>query len=113
MFYIYGLHLEGEDEIRYVGSTIRPVVRLWQHLHGENQEKVEERIEWVRTNRNDLRMKLLETGTENRRETEQRWIAKLRSEGHRLLNRRRATRKYVISDSRMSKYLDQFSDDLG
>ena len=110
MFYIYGLHLEGDDEIRYVGSTIRPVKRLWQHLDNSDRERVEERIKWVKENRNLVRMKILETGDGDRRIAEQRWIADLRMKGNRLLNRRRATHQHVVTPAEMAGYLDNMPD---
>lgn len=109
MYYIYGLHLEGDDEIRYVGSTTQPVKRLWQHLDKGDREKVEERVKWVKENRNRIRMKILESGEDDRRVAEQRWIADLRMQGHPLLNRRRATKKHVIDAEQMRKYLDTLS----
>lgn len=110
MFYIYGLHLEGDDEIRYVGSTTQPVKRLWQHLDKRDRERVEERIGWVKENRSRIRMKILETGENDKKIVEQRWIADLRMQGHRLLNRRRATQEHVIDAEQMRKYLDQMPD---
>lgn len=111
MYHIYGLHLEGEDEIRYVGSTTQPVKRLYQHTRADGHERVPERIEWVKQNNGRIRMKLLET-TSDRRGAEQRWIADLRARGHRLLNRRRATQKYAISREQMRVYLSQLPDDF-
>lgn len=109
-FYIYGLHLDGDDEIRYVGSTIQPVKRFWRHTHKYELEKVAERIAWVKANRDNLRMKILEIGEEDRGIAEQRWIVELRSKGHRLLNRRRATRRFVINPDEMESFLDDLPD---
>jgi predicted GIY-YIG superfamily endonuclease len=111
MYYIYGLHLEGDSEIRYVGSTTQPVTRLWQHRDARG-EKVPERIEWAKRNGGQVCMKLLETVTAEPHAVEQRWIAHLRTQGHRLLNRRRATQQHVVSRERMADYLAQFPDDF-
>jgi predicted GIY-YIG superfamily endonuclease len=46
MFYVYGLHLEGDDEIRYVGSTCNPQSRLWAHLR--DTEKGTPKDLWVK-----------------------------------------------------------------
>lgn len=88
MYYVYGLHLEGDKEIRYVGSTNNPQFRLWRHL---NQDKGESRFKkpWIRENYAAVRMKILQTVADDPRGAEGRMIAKLRKEGHRLFNVRR------------------------
>ena len=92
MFYIYGLHLEGDEEIRYVGSSCNPQHRLYQHLSGDSKNP--EKDSWVAENRPRVRMRILATAAEgDRRKAEQRAILECLGKGHRLLNGRRASRK--------------------
>lgn len=92
MFYVYGLHLEGDDEIRYVGSSCEPRKRLYQHLCGDSKNP--DKDNWVAENRRRVRMKILATAAErDRRKAEQRAILECLGKGHRLLNDRRASRK--------------------
>lgn len=45
MFVIYGLHLEGDDEIRYVGSSCNPKSRFMQHKVGDSKNPAKD--EWI------------------------------------------------------------------
>jgi hypothetical protein len=91
MFYVYGLHLEGDDEIRYVGSTCNPQSRLWAHLR--DTEKGTPKDLWVKENCARVRMKILATAAEcNRRKAEQSAILECFGKGHRLFNVRSAAR---------------------
>jgi hypothetical protein len=98
MFYIYGLHLEGDDEIRYVGSTCEPAKRLRQHLHGDSKNL--EKDQWVSCNREKVRMRILQSDVSerNRRSAEQRAILECLGKGHRLFNDRRASRKAATTE---------------
>jgi len=71
MFYVYCLHLEGDDEIRYVGSTCNPQSRLWAHLR--DTEKGTPKDLWVKENCARVRMKILATAAECNRRTGERW----------------------------------------
>ena len=91
MFYVYGLHLEGDDEIRYIGSSCNPRKRFWQHLRDSQNNPG--KWEWIQANRDSVRLKILariEKESERRR-MEQRVIYQHVSQGHRLFNERRAT----------------------
>jgi predicted GIY-YIG superfamily endonuclease len=91
MFYIYGLHLKGDDEIRYVGSTCNPQSRLWAHLR--DTEKGTPKDLWVKENYTRICMKILATAAErDRRKAEQRAILECFGKGHRLFNVRSAAR---------------------
>ena len=97
MFYVYGLHLEGDDEIRYVGSSCEPRKRLRQHLCGDSGNP--EKDSWVAGNRPRVRMRILATAAErDRRKAEQRAILECLGKGHRLLNDRRASRKAAVAE---------------
>lgn len=105
MFYIYGLHLEGDDEIRYVGSTCNPRSRLWAHLRGE--ERNPEKDTWVSENRENVRMKILQSGIaeRDRCKAEQRAILECLGKNHRLFNDRRASRTAATTED-VSWWLD-------
>jgi predicted GIY-YIG superfamily endonuclease len=110
MFYIYGLHLEGDDEIRYVGSSCSPRKRFWQHLSGDSRNP--EKDEWVKSNKGMVRMKVLadvERESERRR-MEQRVIYKYASKGHRLFNERRAAATMATPED-VTWWLDYLGDD--
>lgn len=107
MFYIYGLHLEGDNEIRYVGSTCDPRKRMIQHLcdlDGRNPKKEQ----WITDNRKGIRMKILQkdVSEKNRRKAEQRAILECQGKGHRLLNARRASRR-AATTADVAWWLDQ------
>jgi hypothetical protein len=91
MFYVYGLHLAGDDEIRYVGSTCNPKSRLTQHL-GDKDSKNPDKEKWIADNRRNVRMMILQSDVpeKNRRKAEEKAIREYRSKGHRLFNARRA-----------------------
>jgi len=99
MFYIYGLHLEGDDEIRYVGSTCDPQHRLWEHL-GNHKDKNPDKAQWVADNRRHIRMRILQSNVaeKNRRKAEQRAILECLGKGHRLFNTRRASRSCATTE---------------
>ncbi len=99
MFYVYGLHLEGDDEIRYIGSTCNPNGRFLQHLNG-HEERNPGKNAWVAANRRRLRMKILRSDIpeRDRRKAEQRAILECLGKGHRLFNARRASRKCATTE---------------
>lgn len=111
MFYIYGLHLEGDDEIRYVGSTCNPQSRLWAHLRGEGGSQ--DKNEWVAKNKGRVRMKILQSGIPERksRKAEQRAIKECQNKGHRLFNMRRASNDIVATTADVAWWLDQIDGD--
>jgi hypothetical protein len=121
MFYIYGLREKGSDEYRYVGSTVDMQRRWWGHIRGiENPETSGNPplYEWL-GGLYGFEMDCLEEVAEDRRAKEERWINKLRGEGHRLFNIRSAA-VMVIGIADMSnetkrgvvaQYLDKFGDD--
>jgi len=99
MFYIYGLHLEGDDEIRYVGSTCDPKKRLMQHLCARD-DRNPDKDKWVAANRRHVRMRILQSDVaeKNRRKAEQRAILECLGKGHRLFNARRASRSCATTE---------------
>jgi hypothetical protein len=80
---IYGLHLEGDEEIRYVGSTTDPQGRLRGHLRGDEQKDA-----WTAANHDRVRMRVLQRVTADPRLAERRWAKRLAREGHRIFNQR-------------------------
>ena len=98
MFYVYGLHLEGDEEIRYVGSSCNPQHRLFQHLSGNTKNP--EKDEWIAQNRPRVRMRILQSDVaeRDRRKAEQRAILECAGKGHRLLNDRRAARHAATTE---------------
>lgn len=111
MFYIYGLHLEGDDEIRYVGSTCEPNKRFQQHLYGtDNRNPTKDA--WTKTAGRRLRMKILKSGIaeRDRYRAEQRAILECQGKGHRLLNERRASRKAATTED-VAWWLDRIEGD--
>lgn len=109
MFYIYGLHLEGSDEIRYIGSSCEPRKRLHQHLSGDSNNHAKDT--WVAQNRARVRMKILATADKrNRRKAEQRAILECVGKGHRLFNDRRAARNCATTED-VTWWLDHIEKD--
>ena len=111
MFVIYGLHLEGDDEIRYVGSTCNPNGRFLQHLYG-HEERDQQKNEWIAANQRRLRMKILQSGIpeRDRRKAEQRAILECQGKGHRLFNDRRAARNTATTED-VAWWLDRIEGD--
>jgi hypothetical protein len=115
MFYVYGLRLASESEYRYVGGTSNLRLRFWGHLRGEDRNPKKD--DWVAANRNRITMDILEELPETDRAAEQRWIAKLTNEGHRLFNIRKAQGNTfaTLPESRrtevVTRYLDEFERD--
>ncbi len=111
MFYIYGLHLENDEEIRYVGSSIHPHQRLWQHLSGAD-DRNPEKGQWIAQNSGRVHMKILQSGVseKSRREAEQRAIMECQGKGHRLFNARRASRKCATRED-VNWWLDRIEGD--
>ena len=111
MFVIYGLHLEGDDEIRYVGSTCNPQSRLWQHRTGGGRNS--EKDKWTADNPRRVRMKILQSGVpeKDRRKAEQRAIKECQNKGHRLFNVRRATNDIQATTEEVSWWLDRIEGD--
>ena len=109
MFYVYGLHLEGDDEIRYVGSSCEPRKRLQQHLCGDSKHLAKD--SWIVQNRPRIRMRILAMAEErNRRKEEERAIMECRGKGHRLLNDRRASRHAATTED-VTWWLDYIEGD--
>jgi len=110
MFFIYGLHLEGDDEIRYVGSSCNPQHRMKQHKAGDSKNPAKD--EWVTANRNRLKMKILQSGVKesDRRAAEQRAILECQGKGHRLFNGRRASRTCATTED-VTWWLDYIEGD--
>lgn len=111
MFYIYGLHLEGDDEIRYVGSTCNPQSRLWAHLRGGEHNPAKDA--WVASNPGHVRMKILQSNVaeRERRKAEQMAIKECQNKGHRLFNARRATNGITATVEDVTWWLDRIEGD--
>ena len=111
MFVIYGLHLEGDNEIRYVGSTCNPQSRLWGHLRGEGGSDAKN--EWAAQNPGRVRMKILQSNVpeRDRRKAEQRAIKECQNKGHRLFNVRRATNDIEATVADVTWWLDRIEGD--
>lgn len=77
-FYIYGLHEDGSEEIRYVGKTIAPQKRLMEHLRIKDGQVLTHKDEWIRhclQNGKSVIMKILEECTKlNVDQRERYWI---------------------------------------
>ena len=110
MFYVYGLHLEGDDEMRYVGSTCNPNGRFLQHLYGHDDHNPAKQ-EWVAMNQRRLRMRILQSGVaeRDRRKAEQRAILECLGKGHRLFNERRASRSAATTED-VTWWLDRIEE---
>lgn len=99
--WIYALRERGNDEIRYVGASVNPVVRLRSHLsNGSSAAKaVSAWAKEVKKRRSEVELICLEEiPARGRRqgdrhpdviEAENRWMVRLLDEGHDLLNVRR------------------------
>ena len=111
MFYIYGLHLEGDEEIRYIGSTCDPNARFLQHLYG-HEKRNPQKDKWVVDNQRRLRMKILQSNVKecDRRKVEQRAILECEGKGHRLFNARRASGNCVTTED-VTWWLDYIEGD--
>lgn len=111
MFYIYGLHLEGDDEIRYVGSTCNPKARFIQHRTGDGHNQAKDA--WIAANLPSVRMVILQSNiTErDRRKAEQRAIKECQNKGHRLFNARRATNSIAATPEDVTWWLDRIEGD--
>lgn len=91
-FYIYGLHLEGDSEIRYVGSTKRRLeVRLWGHIN-EPKRRDGVKNDWIRANPGRVRIKVLQTVEDDPKGAERKMVTEMIGKGHRLLNERQPRR---------------------
>ena len=111
MFYVYGLHLEGDDEIRYVGSSCEPRKRFKQKLADRHDAKNPDKAAWVAQNRSRVRMKILATAAEREhRDAEQRAILECIGKGHRLFNDRRASRSAATTED-VAWWLDYIEKD--
>ncbi len=94
--WIYGLKEIDSEEIRYVGASVDPVVRMRVHMDGGSSRAVKA---WVRGCKALIELVCLEqvpvgsAGSGVRRpevaEAEDRWMVRLLDEGHDLLNVRR------------------------
>jgi hypothetical protein len=88
--YIYGLHEEGNEEIRYVGKTVNPGIRLAQHLSIDSSAKSNLKRQWVEEclqRSVGVKMKILEQcGALQGDDREQHWIDHHAAMGCRLTN---------------------------
>lgn len=89
--YIYGLHLKGDDEIRYVGATTNPKQRLYVHrtVGARNGALLEE---WRRGQEKKIQMVILDKTEHDPKGLELHYAAKLFRDGHRILNMNRPRR---------------------
>ena len=110
MFYVHGLHLEGDDEIRYVGSTCNPKSRMKQHLSHDDQ-KNPEKYAWIQAHAGRVRMRMLQSNVaeRDRRKAEQRAILECLGKGHRLFNERRASRSAATTED-VAWWLDRIEE---
>lgn len=110
MFYIYGLHLDGDDEIRYVGSTCEPHKRFRQHLGCDGRSP--DKDTWIASGRGRVRMRILQSdiSERDRRKAEQRAILECLGKGHRLFNDRRASRTAATTED-VAWWLDRIEGD--
>ena len=92
MFYIYGLRLKGSDEVRYIGCTMNPDVRMV--AHSSYDKKGSAKYCWMRANRGNIEMVILSehAETEDAMVEESRQIAKHRRAGNRLFNQQAHSR---------------------
>lgn len=96
--WIYGLKEEGSDEIRYVGASVDPYVRMGTHLRGSSRA-MKDWVECCRDRGVDIQLVCIEEVSEVNggrgkarhpvvAEAEDRWMVILLDEGHRLVNKR-------------------------
>ncbi len=90
---IYGARADGSDEFRYIGLTTKTVIaRKNQHFAAAARGQKTPFADWLRKYPNPERVHfeslelVMSDDLEDLGYAEQRWIAKLRKEGHRLLN---------------------------
>lgn len=88
VWYIYGLHLNGSDEIRYIGSTVDVQHRYEQHL----QNPTKSIKGWVTDNRMAIRIKVLAQVQDDHLGQERRFAQEYHAKGHRILNDRQPRR---------------------
>jgi len=88
--YIYGIRLLGSDEYRYVGLTqARLAVRFAKHRANARSGRRTAFYDWLRKHSSEVTIEILERVATSRADlghAEIRWIADLKSAGHRLLN---------------------------
>jgi hypothetical protein len=93
--YIYGLHEEGSEEIRYVGQTKHPRERLNNHISGGEGIDSNPKRQWLTDciSRNaQVHMEILETcASDIAVEREQHWIDYYGEKGHALTNKAKAS----------------------
>lgn len=86
---VYGVRTFDSPELRYVGQTRQSIeVRMKAHRAAARAGRRTPFYDWLRTDPGVLMMSLEFVGSnlEDLGDAERRWIAKARSEGHRLLN---------------------------
>lgn len=80
--YIYGL-VGGDGEIRYVGKSYRPKIRLYQHIYNAKKGEISHKSNWIRkVLENDLSIDItiLDCCNESNWEEKERfWIEKLKT----------------------------------
>lgn len=89
--YIYALKEKGRNEIRYVGQSVDPDMRLLQHLYGtDGLSALNPRKVWIETcriNQIEVEMVILEKcSVVDSTEREKYWIEHYESNGHALTN---------------------------
>lgn len=94
--YVYGLREIGDQEVRYVGSTVSPRSRLTGHYHTANKSDLtynDELSDWLNANLYGVEMVILWQGPRAQRLRREKDIAsELAMKGNRLFNMRRPTR---------------------
>jgi hypothetical protein len=86
---IYGMRYVASDQYRYVGLSVQLKQRMHAHASNARSGRVEPLYEWLRNmgGLHRVAVDVLEEGPFSGLEAAERaWIAKLRAEGHPLLN---------------------------
>ena len=100
--YVYGLRLIGDEEIRYVGSTVNPRSRFTGHYVAANKDDLhanDDLADWLNANTYGVEMVILWDGPWRQRLRHEKDIAsELSMKGNRLFNMRRPTRVQTKRD---------------
>jgi len=89
--YIYGLENPKTGEIRYVGKTARPIIRLASHLQQPHTEAMGEWIGSLQKQQLEPKIKILEevSDGDDWRAQELHWIMRMQEQGADLINSQR------------------------